>query len=121
MEEKADRLRLVKSPLSEKVVFRIANFASASTLSNLHQDFFNQTSMKNDERMLKHVQDFCDDYQPKKKINAYGNYMLDIKGYDEAAQNHYIRFCDEHLRRQIAPNEPVNHTPANLKGVHSNI
>lgn len=43
------------------------------------------------------------------RLNAYGNYLLDIKGYDEDAQNHYIRFCDEYLERLNRP-DAVMHT-----------
>jgi hypothetical protein len=55
------------------------------------------------------------------RLNAYGNYLLDIKGYDEDAQNHYVRFCDEHLRRQLMPNDPINGASPNLTGESSNI
>ncbi len=68
MEEKANRFKLFKSYLPKVAVLNIANFASASTLSNLYTAFFNPREMHYDKRMLKHVQDFCDDYQAKKKL-----------------------------------------------------
>lgn len=60
---------IANSYFPKDVVLRIASFASASTLSNLYAAFFNPPVMNYDARMFKHIQDFCDDYQAKKRLN----------------------------------------------------
>ncbi len=70
MEEKPQRKGNAYSKFPKVVLLRIANFASASTLSNLYAAFFSPPVMDYDGRMLKHIQSFCDDYQARKQINT---------------------------------------------------
>lgn len=68
--QKSEQPTNVKSIFPKDVILRIADYASASTLSNLYTAFFCPSKMNYQDRMLRVVKNFCDAYEARKSINT---------------------------------------------------